>query len=79
MTIGKDEADRLAAALVDTDFDAVERGGYRAAWTGDGEQVHVTELEGEDEVVFNGEDLVRAASDTDVRNAREPGEAGEPD
>lgn len=77
MTIGKDEADRLAAALVDTDFDAVEREGYRAAWTEGGEAVRVTELETGEELLFNGEDLVRAESDTEVRNARQPDTAGD--
>ena len=77
MPIGADDADRLAATLADTDFDAVERDGYRAAWTEDGEQVLVTRLESGEEIFFDAEDLVRAESDTEVRNAREPGEAGE--
>ena len=77
MPIGADDADRLAAALADTDFDAVERDGYRAAWTEDGEQVRVEDLASGEEIRFDAEDLVRAESDTEVRNARETGEAGE--
>jgi hypothetical protein len=60
MTIGADDADRLAAALADTDFAAVERDGYRAAWTADGEQVCVSRLDSGEELYFDAEDLVRA-------------------
>jgi hypothetical protein len=74
MTIGKDEADRIAAALVATDFDAVERDGFRAAWLPEGDKVRVTDLDSDEEVLFDAEDLVRAESDTEVRNARDPGE-----
>lgn len=77
MTIGADQADRLAAALADTDFDAVERDDYRAAWTVEGDQVVVEELATGDSILFDAEDLVRAESDAEVRNAREPGELGE--
>jgi hypothetical protein len=72
MTLGEDESDELAYELAQTDFDAVERAGYRAAWTEDNTAVVVTDLESGDERVYDGEDLVRAASDTDVRNARNP-------
>lgn len=77
MTIGADEADRLAAALAATDFDAVERDDYRAAWTEAGDQVVVEELATGDSIRFNAEDLIRAESDAELRNAREHGAAGE--
>ena len=77
MAIGADDADRLAAALADTDFDAVERDGFRAAWTSEGDRVRVTGLESSEEIFFDAEDLVRAESDTEVRNAREPDAEGE--
>jgi hypothetical protein len=69
-----DEFDDLAAALVETDFDAVERGGYRAAWVDEGQRVEVTAIEGGRTVRYNAEDLVRATSDREVNNAREPDE-----
>ncbi|MFB6154506.1 MAG: hypothetical protein ABEJ22_01335 [Haloferacaceae archaeon] len=67
-----DDFDDLARALVETDFDAVERDGLRAAWSPEGDRVTVTHTETGEEVVYNPDDLVRAVSDAEVRNAREP-------
>lgn len=72
MTMGADESDALAYDLVQTDFDAVERDGLRAAWTADNTAVVVEELDNGDRREYDGEDLVRAASDRDVENARNP-------
>jgi hypothetical protein len=72
MTLGTDEQDELAYDLVRTDFDAVERNGYRAAWTPDNTTVVVADRQTGDKRRYDGEDLLRAASDTDVRNARNP-------
>jgi len=73
MGLGKDAYDELAHALVQTDFDAVERGGLRAEWTADGTTVEVFEPDGDGEPVrYTGEDLVRATSDREVDHAREP-------
>lgn len=77
MIPGADEADRLAARLAETDFDAVERNGYRAEWTADGERVRVSDLATDEEVFFGAEDLVRAESDREIRNARKPGPDGQ--
>lgn len=77
MAPGLDDADRLAGALADTDFDAVERDGYRAEWTADGGRVRVSDLASDEEVFFDAEDLVRAESDREIRNARKPGPDGE--
>jgi hypothetical protein len=69
MSLGED-ADELAQALSETEFDAVERGGLRAAWTADGTRVEVTDLETDETVAYDAEDLVRATSDVELRNAR---------
>lgn len=74
MSLGEDEADRLAVELSDTTFDAVERDGLRAEWVDEGHQIRVVSLTGDDERRYYSEDLVRAASDTEVRNARVHGE-----
>jgi hypothetical protein len=74
-----DDADQLAAALSDTTFDAVERDGLRAEWVGEGHQILVRSLDGEEEIHYDAEDLVRAASDTEMRNARVPGASDEPE
>jgi hypothetical protein len=62
--------DRLAGDLAETDFDAVERDGYRAAWTDDDATVVVRDLVTDETVTFDGEDLVRATSDRELRDAR---------
>jgi hypothetical protein len=81
MSYGDDDADRLAYDLAHSDFDAVERGGLRAAWSDDGTLVTVealagkasdAALDGDPSVEYNAEDLVRAESDPEVRNARNP-------
>jgi hypothetical protein len=81
MSYGDDDADRLAYDLAHSEFDAVERGGLRAAWSEDGTRVTVEALDGEEtdatlagdaSVEYNAEDLVRAESDPEVRNARNP-------
>lgn len=72
MTMGVDESDALAYDLVQTDFDAVERDGLRAAWTADNTAVVVEDMGDGDRREYDGEDLVRAASDQDVANARNP-------
>ena len=73
MPLGDELTDKLAYELVQTDFDAVERDGYRAAWTEEGTHVEVTNLETDETHVYNGEDLVRAESDREISNARQPG------
>jgi YD repeat-containing protein len=74
MSYGDDDADRLAYDLAHAEFDAVERDGLRAAWSDDGTLVTVSDLGGDDVTVeYNAEDLVRAESDPEVRNARNPG------
>ncbi len=74
MSIGGDEFDALAHALVEAefDFDAVERGSLRAAWTEDNTAVVVADTQTGDEVVYSADDLVLATSEKEVRNAREP-------
>ena len=72
MTMGTDETDVLAYELVQTDFDAVERGGLRAAWTDDNTRVIVEDLDTGASQEYDGEDLVRAESDQEVENARNP-------
>jgi hypothetical protein len=73
MPANDDEYDELASALVETDFDAVERSGLRAEWSEEGDRVQVQALDDDDEtVVYNPDDLVRASSDREVRDAREP-------
>ncbi|MFB6183753.1 MAG: hypothetical protein ABEI96_04290 [Haloarculaceae archaeon] len=72
MSLGDDAFDRLAHALSETDFDAVERDGLRAEWTADGTEVTVRNLDGDEAVVYNADDLVRATSDRELSDAREP-------
>jgi hypothetical protein len=72
MALGDGDRDELAYELAQTDFDAVERDGLRAEWSADNTAVTVVALDSGEETVYNGEDLVRAASDTEVRNARNP-------
>jgi len=72
MALGVDESDELAYELAQTDYDAVERGGLRAAWTPDDTAVVVEDLDTGETRAYDGEDLVRAASDRDVENARDP-------
>ncbi|MFB6102341.1 MAG: hypothetical protein ABEJ73_07215 [Haloplanus sp.] len=72
MELGDNEFDRLAHDLSETGFDAVERGGLRAEWTADGTEITVHDLEEGTSVVYNGEDIVRATSDRELRDAREP-------
>jgi hypothetical protein len=74
MSIGRDEFDQLAHALVETeyDFDAVERGRLRATWTDDNRAVQVRDRETGEEVTYSADDLVLATSDQEVENAREP-------
>jgi hypothetical protein len=72
MPLGNDAFDRLAHALTETEFDAVERDGLRAEWTADGTEVTVRDLEEGTEVVYNADDLVIATSDRELNDAREP-------
>lgn len=72
MSLGQDEFDVLAHDLTETDFDAVERGPLRAEWNEEGTTVEVTDEESGERVVYTAEDLVRAASDREVNDAREP-------
>ena len=65
-----ERADGLALELTETDFDAVERDGYRAMWTDADTHVAVTDLGTGDSVVYEAEDLVRATSGREVRQAR---------
>lgn len=67
---GEGDRDRLAYDLARTDFDAVERDGYRAEWTREDTAVSVADADTGETVVYDAEDLVRAASDREVRNAR---------
>jgi hypothetical protein len=71
-SLGTDEFDRLAFDLVrsDPEFDAVERDGYRARWTDDDARVVVEAPDTGRTVAYSGEDLVIAASDQEVENAR---------
>ncbi len=71
MSLGTTDTDRLAYDLAQSDFDAAERDGYRAEWTPDNTSVVVRSQEGSEEVVYDAEDLVRAASDREVQNARD--------
>ncbi|WP_323675720.1 hypothetical protein [Halorubellus sp. PRR65] len=70
MPLGQTDADVLAYELAQTDFDAIERDGLRAAWSADGTTVAVSELDGDDETEYSAEDLVRATSDREVSHAR---------
>lgn len=78
MALGED-ADQLAVELSDTNFDAIERDGLRAEWVGEGHQIRVTSLSEEEAILYDSEDLVRAASETEARNARVPGGSDEPE
>lgn len=75
MSTVDDEADALALDLSDTTFDAVERDGLRAEWVDEGRQIVVESLDGERTIRYDAEDLVRATSATEARNARVPGNA----
>jgi hypothetical protein len=70
MTLGADAADAIAHELSRTEFDAVERDGLRAAWTDDDARVEVTDLADGETLTYDAEDLVRATSDAELRNAR---------
>lgn len=70
MTLGETEADAIAYELAQTEFDAVERDGLRAAWSLDGTVVTVSELDDGDEMEYDAEDLIRATSDREVSHAR---------
>lgn len=72
MSFGDDAPDRLAYDLAQSDFDAVERDGYRAEWGDDDSTVDVVAVDGDNDerIVYDAEDLLRAESDTEVRNAR---------
>ena len=70
MSIGDDAPDKLAYDLAQSDFDAVERDGYRAEWSEDDSAVEVSRLDDDEWIAYNSEDLLRAESDTEVRNAR---------
>lgn len=76
MSLGEDEYDTLAHALVETefDFDAVERGQLRAEWTDDNRAVTVVDQETGDEVIYTADDIVLATSNQELRNARVPEE-----
>lgn len=70
MSLGDDTPDKLAYDLAQSDFDAVERDGYRAEWSDDDSAVEVFEVGAAERIAYNAEDLLRAESDTEVRNAR---------
>ena len=74
MSLGENEFDALAYALVnaDFDFDAVEHGSLRAEWTDDNAGVVVRNGDTDEEVVYTADDLVLATSDRELRNARTP-------
>ncbi|WP_336001335.1 hypothetical protein [Halorientalis halophila] len=72
MAIGEDERDALAYELARSKFEAAERGGYRAEWTAGDTAIEVREMGGGDGVVYDAEDLLRAESDREVKNARTP-------
>jgi hypothetical protein len=76
MTMGNDDCDALAYDLAQTDFEAAERDGLRAEWTEGNSRIEVSGLDGDQVVVYDAEDLVRAASDREVSNARAGGEPG---
>lgn len=74
MSMGTDEFDALAHALVEStfDFDAVERGPLRAEWSAEGREVTVTNRETGESVVYSADDLALATSESEVENARQP-------
>ncbi len=71
MSLGDDTPDKLAYDLAQTNFDAVERDGYRAEWSDDDSAVEVFEVGTDVRVAYDAEDLLRAESDTEVKNARD--------
>ncbi|SFK69802.1 hypothetical protein SAMN04487950_0646 [Halogranum rubrum] len=71
MSLGDDTPDKLAYDLAQTNFDAVERDGYRAEWSDDDSAVEVFEVGADERVAYDAEDLLRAESDVEVRNARD--------
>lgn len=73
--MGEEARDRVAHDLTETDFDAVERDGYRAEWHDGDTEVAVRDLETDDVVAYNAEDLFRATSEQELRNARTGAEA----
>lgn len=74
MALGEDTRDALAYELVQSDFDAAERETYRATWTADNTTVVVTDMETGETCRYRADDLLRAASDREVHNAREVGD-----
>jgi len=70
MSLGTNDSDRLAHELVQSEFDAIERDGLRAEWIEEDSRVEVTELETGESITYDADDLVRAASDREVENAR---------
>jgi len=78
MSVGEDDFDRLAHALVEVeyDFDAVEWNGLRASWDDEGNRVVVEDPETGESQAYLGDDLVIATSDREVRKARQEPEAG---
>lgn len=77
MSLGMTEFDRVAFDLVQSDFDAIERDGFRAEWDDEGTHIEVVDLETGDTEKYVGDDLIRAASDRDVENARTGAEDAE--
>jgi hypothetical protein len=75
MATGDDDPDRLAHDLTETTFDAVERDGLRAEWSDDDTHVVVENLATGESVTYDGEDLIRATSEQELRNARTGAEA----
>jgi len=72
MAHGETEQDTLAYELARSSFEAVERGGYRAEWTAGDTAIEVRDLDGGEAVTYDAEDLLRAESDREVTNARNP-------
>jgi hypothetical protein len=72
MTLGETDRDQLAYELAQSRFDAAERNGFRAEWTPDGTQVRVRDLQTSEETLYDADDLVRAESDREVNDARQP-------
>ncbi len=79
MSLGMTEFDRAAFDLVQSDFDAIERDGFRAEWDEDGTHVEVVDLETGETETYVADDLFRAASDRDVENARTGAETADQD
>lgn len=72
MSLGRDDFDALAFALVQSkfNFDAAERERLRAEWDPDNETVTVSNRETNEQVVYSADRLIRATSDQEIRNAR---------